>query len=206
MRGPRRGAAGRAERGRVGPRGMDHARMVRLMVGRELQEPSMCRARAVPASSGSSCAGCGPPRDRAERLSFEVAAGEILGVAGLVGAGRSEMAQAIFGVDPILAGEISPRRPAAGDPRAARRDRRRPLPDPRGPPPRRPDRRDERAREHHAAGPVALHGRGADPPRPRSGGRARAGCGAARADAVGGSARRAVSAAATSRRSCSRAG
>ena len=36
-------------------------------------------------------------------MSFEIGRGEILGMAGLVGAGRSEAAQAIFGVDPSSA-------------------------------------------------------------------------------------------------------
>ena len=40
-------------------------------------------------------------------ISFSVHKGEILGFAGLVGAGRSEAAQAIFGVDAPLAGTIS---------------------------------------------------------------------------------------------------
>jgi ribose transport system ATP-binding protein len=35
-------------------------------------------------------------------VSFDIGEGEILGVAGLVGAGRSEVAQAIFGVDTPL--------------------------------------------------------------------------------------------------------
>jgi ABC-type sugar transport system ATPase subunit len=39
-------------------------------------------------------------------LSFTVRAGEIVGFAGLVGAGRSEMAQAIFGLDPDSTGRI----------------------------------------------------------------------------------------------------
>ncbi|WP_394837175.1 sugar ABC transporter ATP-binding protein [Pendulispora rubella] len=39
-------------------------------------------------------------------VSFEVRAGEIVGLAGLVGAGRSEVARAIFGVDRADAGEV----------------------------------------------------------------------------------------------------
>ena len=38
-------------------------------------------------------------------VSFTVRAGEIVGMAGLVGAGRSETAQAIFGIDKLLAGD-----------------------------------------------------------------------------------------------------
>lgn len=40
-------------------------------------------------------------------IAFEIQSGEILGLAGLVGAGRSEIARAIFGVDPRSSGEIS---------------------------------------------------------------------------------------------------
>lgn len=39
-------------------------------------------------------------------ISFQVRKGEILGLAGLVGAGRTEVVRAIFGLDPIHAGEI----------------------------------------------------------------------------------------------------
>ncbi len=43
---------------------------------------------------------------RFEDISFQLRQGEILGFAGLVGAGRSEVMRAIFGLDPITSGEI----------------------------------------------------------------------------------------------------
>jgi rhamnose transport system ATP-binding protein len=54
-------------------------------------------------------------------VSFEVRSGEIVGLAGLVGAGRSEIARAVFGVDPYTAGsvELYGRRIRAKDPLAA---------------------------------------------------------------------------------------
>jgi ribose transport system ATP-binding protein len=41
-----------------------------------------------------------------DRISFNAYEGEILGIAGLVGAGRSELARAIFGADPIEKGQV----------------------------------------------------------------------------------------------------
>ena len=45
--------------------------------------------------------------------SFELHAGEVLGIAGLVGAGRSELLRAIYGVDRRDSGEVVHRRRAA---------------------------------------------------------------------------------------------
>jgi rhamnose transport system ATP-binding protein len=56
-------------------------------------------------------------------VSFEVRAGEVVALAGLVGSGRSEVANAIFGIDAYDAGlvEISGRRLPGGSPTAAMR-------------------------------------------------------------------------------------
>jgi ribose transport system ATP-binding protein len=54
-------------------------------------------------------------------ISFSAHAGEVLGIAGLVGAGRTELARAIFGADPIDGGEIylQGRRVVINSPQAA---------------------------------------------------------------------------------------
>ena len=44
--------------------------------------------------------------DYVRDISFELRRGEILGFSGLIGAGRTEVMRAIFGVDPIISGEI----------------------------------------------------------------------------------------------------
>ena len=44
--------------------------------------------------------------DYVKDISFELRQGEILGFSGLIGAGRTEVMRAIFGVDPIISGEI----------------------------------------------------------------------------------------------------
>ena len=53
-------------------------------------------------------------------ISFDVRAGEIVALAGLVGAGRSEVARAIFGIDRADAGHVEvdgKRLPTASRPR-----------------------------------------------------------------------------------------
>lgn len=45
-------------------------------------------------------------RNRVFDVSFEVCRGEVFGIGGVLGSGRTELARALFGVDPILAGTI----------------------------------------------------------------------------------------------------
>ena len=78
--------------------------IIKYMVGRELKEkfpkiyvePGRERLRV-----DSICAG-----KRVKSVSLSARGGEILGIAGLVGAGRTETARAIFGMDPKESGDI----------------------------------------------------------------------------------------------------
>jgi ribose transport system ATP-binding protein len=84
---------------------LTHDNMVRLMVGRDIA----AQAHAPRASGRDDCFRVDGLRTRRypnKTVSFGVGRGEILGVAGLVGAGRSEVAQAIFGVERPIAGQI----------------------------------------------------------------------------------------------------
>ncbi len=79
--------------------------LVSQMIGRELGEylPSHCCApRGEERLAVSGLTSPGLFRD----VSFSVHAGEVVGLAGLVGAGRTELARAIFGLDPRAAGSI----------------------------------------------------------------------------------------------------
>ena len=82
---------------------VDEAAMIRLMVGRELGDLFDHRphSRAEVALELRSVTTA-----RVRDCSLTVRAGEIVGLGGLVGAGRSELARAAFGMDPLLAGEV----------------------------------------------------------------------------------------------------
>ncbi len=76
-----------------------------MMVGRTLAEEGAFRADV--AVSGEALRVVGLKRSaKTPEVSFSVGKGEIVGVAGLVGSGRTETARAIFGADPKVAGEI----------------------------------------------------------------------------------------------------
>jgi ribose transport system ATP-binding protein len=78
--------------------------LVREMVGHDLPERkivSECATGEVAMRVERLCAG-----DRVRDVSFEVRRGEILGLAGLIGSGRTETLRAIFGADPKESGEV----------------------------------------------------------------------------------------------------
>lgn len=78
--------------------------VVKKMVGRELTEryPARQPSPGETVLEVKNISGKG----RFENVSFSVRAGEIVGVSGLMGAGRTEMMRAIFGLDPLDSGEV----------------------------------------------------------------------------------------------------
>jgi ribose transport system ATP-binding protein len=79
--------------------------MVRLMIGRDVKQfysapeteagPVVLRTKALRTQAYPDVA-----------VDIEVRSGEILGIAGLVGAGRTELARALFGIDPVRGGQV----------------------------------------------------------------------------------------------------
>jgi ribose transport system ATP-binding protein len=79
---------------------LQRERMVRMMVGRDLQDFFVSHdAPATEQSNWFSVRNVRTVRYPHHSVSFTVGKGEVMGLAGLVGAGRSELAQAVFGVD-----------------------------------------------------------------------------------------------------------
>jgi ribose transport system ATP-binding protein len=84
---------------------MTHERIVQLMVGRALQHIHVPKETAAQPDYFV-VENLHTQRYPQHAVSFQVGQGEVLGVAGLIGAGRTEVAQAIFGVAPPVAGRV----------------------------------------------------------------------------------------------------
>ena len=84
----------------------DIPRMIGSMIGRELAGMYPERTSRPGDTTVLSVSGLGQP-GILENVSLDVRDGEILGLFGLMGSGRSELARIIFGLDPVERGTIS---------------------------------------------------------------------------------------------------
>jgi ribose transport system ATP-binding protein len=95
-----------------------HAAMIRLMIGRELKgiyTPPAC----APGAEALQVIDARTQAHPGKSVDLTVRQGEIVGLAGLVGAGRTELARAVFGIDRLVRGEVR----VAGEPVEAGRPR-----------------------------------------------------------------------------------
>ena len=82
-----------------------HDAMVKLMVGRDLSQ-FYNRTATPPGEVVLELDRLRTPVHPGDEISFSVRSGEIVGIAGLVGAGRTELLQTIFGVTPAVGGTM----------------------------------------------------------------------------------------------------
>ncbi len=85
-------------------RDLETSHIIRMMVGRDVGElyPRSKRTAGEALLTLHELAGIEKPR----QASLTLHRGEVLGIAGLVGAGRTEMVRAVFGLDPVRRGKI----------------------------------------------------------------------------------------------------
>ena len=91
--------------GELGFEEIDHDRMVKLMVGRDVSQ----FYHKLPSRPGRPLLEVRKLRSPAypgHEIGFSIRAGEIVGVAGLIGAGRTALLQVLFGIDRPLSGEV----------------------------------------------------------------------------------------------------
>jgi ribose transport system ATP-binding protein len=91
--------------GSLAKRDITHDAMIRLMIGRKLQDLYI-PPKANVSSTGLAVEGLSTTTFPEVEVSFNVNRGEIVGMAGLVGCGRTAVAQAIFGIDAAISGRV----------------------------------------------------------------------------------------------------
>jgi ABC-type sugar transport system ATPase subunit len=98
---------------------MTTAQIIHSMVGREVS--AIYRRDPLPPGDELLRVEHLTRRGKLQDMSFALRAGEIVGLAGLIGAGRTELCRAIFGLDPTDSGEVlvSGRKTVIGSPRDA---------------------------------------------------------------------------------------
>ena len=111
---------------------LDDAELVRLMVGRSISSffPDKVEGTTI-GEPRLELTGAG--NGYVDGVDLTLHAGEIVGIAGLQGSGRTELLEAVFGIRPLTRGTDDPRRPQGPatfpegcDPRRARHDHRGP--------------------------------------------------------------------------------
>ena len=83
----------------------EEAQLVEMMTGRKI-DSSVERAASVPKAALVEARGIAVAGGQVKDVDLTLRAGEIIGIAGLVGCGKSEVARAIFGLEPLSSGQI----------------------------------------------------------------------------------------------------
>lgn len=84
---------------------IERPQMVSMMVGRDIEQ-YYDRKPHEPGDVVLEVKDLVTPDFPGRKVSFSIRAGEIVGMAGLVGAGRTELLQVLFGINPPLSGEL----------------------------------------------------------------------------------------------------
>jgi ribose transport system ATP-binding protein len=92
--------------GELSKQEISHAAMIRMMIGRDLKALYLPPA-APPGAGVLDIADAQTEAYPGRPVSLSLKRGEILGLAGLIGAGRTELARAIFGIDRLMAGSLT---------------------------------------------------------------------------------------------------
>ena len=88
-------------------KGALEADLVRAMIGRAIEKNSNDDRSAITNNPERLTVKNLTRKGAFENISFSIKAGEVVGLAGIVGAGRTEVARAIFGLDSFDSGDIS---------------------------------------------------------------------------------------------------
>ncbi len=84
---------------------VSRAQLIQMMVGREVA-PVSSKPKAEARRVAIEVRSLGNTRSGLHDISFTVQAGEVVGFAGLVGSGRTEMAETLFGLTPATSGQV----------------------------------------------------------------------------------------------------